>query len=72
MSKEAVESVLGKVLLEAEFRAILLADPDQSLSGFDLTRAEKAGLKRLDCETLDALAKSLDEQKKKLHLRDVW
>ena len=37
MSKEAVESVLGKVLLEAEFRAALLADPDQALAGFDLT-----------------------------------
>ena len=70
MSKEAVESVLGKVLLDAEFRIALLADPEGTLASFDLSRAEKAGLKRLDGETLDALAHFLDEQKRKLHL--VW
>ncbi len=50
----------------------LLADPDQALAGFDLTKAEKAGLKRLDDETLEALAQSLEQQKRKLHLDKVW
>ncbi|MEW5870607.1 MAG: Os1348 family NHLP clan protein [Chloroflexota bacterium] len=72
MSKEAVESVLGKALLEEAFRLALLAEPDQALAGFELTKAEKADLKRLDGETLDALAHSLDEQKRKLHLEDAW
>lgn len=72
MSKEAVESVLGKALLEAEFRAALLANPDDALEGFDLTKVEKAALKRLDDETLESLAHSLDEQKRKLHLDKVW
>lgn len=72
MAKEALELVIGKALLEASFRAALLADPDQALAGFELTKAEKAALKHLDGETLDALAASLEEQKKKLHLKDVW
>ena len=72
MSKEAVESVLGKTLLDAAFRAALLADPDQALASFELTKTEKAGLKRLDGETLDALAFSLDRQKKRLHLENLW
>ena len=72
MSKEAVELVIGKALLDATFRAALLADPVQTLAGFDLTKAEKVGLKRLDSETLDTLAHSLEEQKRKLRLQDVW
>ncbi|MBN2148291.1 MAG: Franean1_4349 family RiPP [Anaerolineales bacterium] len=72
MSKEAVEFAIGKALLDAAFRAALLADPEKALAGMDLTQAEKAALKRLDGETLDSLAYSLDEQKRKLHLQDVW
>lgn len=68
MSKEAVEAVIGKTLLDVNFRAALLADADQALAAFGLTKAEKIEIKRLDDETLDTLAKILDEQKKKLHL----
>lgn len=56
MSKEAVELVLGKVLLEADFRLALLADPDRVLAGFALNAAEKSWLKRIDSETLESLA----------------
>ncbi len=59
MSKEAFESVIGKALVEAEFRDALLADPDQALAGFDLTEAEKARLKNMDSETMEALARAL-------------
>lgn len=56
MSKEAVELVLGKVLLEADFRLALLAEPDRVLAGFTLSAAEKSWLKRIDSETLENLA----------------
>jgi hypothetical protein len=72
VSKEAVEFVIGKALLDAAFRAALLAEPDQTLASFDLTKAERADLRRLDGETLDALAASLEEQKRKLHLKNAW
>ena len=60
MSKESVESVIGKAMLDTEFRELLLSDPDQALSVFDLTDAEKVALKSMDAETMDALANTLD------------
>jgi O-phosphoseryl-tRNA(Cys) synthetase len=72
MSKKVVEAVIGKALLDECFRLALLADADIALAGFKLTKAEKMGIKRLDGETLDTLARLLDEQKKKLRLNYVW
>ena len=60
MSQKSVETITGKILLDAGFREALLADPDQALSGFDLTESEIAGLKRLDSETMDLLAHTLE------------
>jgi hypothetical protein len=71
LCKGAVEAVIGKAMLDVNFRAELLADADQALAGFDLTPAEIIGLKRLDGETLDRLANLLDEQKTKLHLEQM-
>lgn len=59
MSQESVELITGKIVLSAGFRASLLAAPDQTLSAFDLTEREKAGLKCLDSETMEALAQTL-------------
>ncbi len=59
MSKEIMEYVIGKAVLEAEFREALLAKPDQTLAAFDLSEAEKSSLKRMDSETLEALARAL-------------
>ncbi len=60
MLKDAVEAVIGKALLETDFREVLLADPDRVLAGFDLTRAEKARLLSMDSETMEYLSKTLE------------
>lgn len=60
MSKEAVEAVIGKVVLDAEFRQLLSADPEKALAGFDLSEFEKAGLMNMDGETMEVLANTLD------------
>lgn len=62
MSKEALESVIGRAVTDSEFRQALFANPDEALAGFDLTDKETAGLKTLDAETLDSMAGSLDER----------
>jgi hypothetical protein len=62
MTKEAVETVLGKALLDAEFRAALFAFPEDALAGFRLSATEKNLLKRVDSETLDFLTLSLAER----------
>lgn len=56
MSKKTIESVLGKAILDNEFRNALFAFPDDALADFDLSVAEKNMLKRVDSETLELLA----------------
>jgi hypothetical protein len=60
MSREAFEAAIGKTIVEAEFRDLLLADPDQALAGFDLTEEEVSILKKIDSETLELLSGTLD------------
>jgi hypothetical protein len=71
MTQEAVESIIGKVLLDEEFRKLLLSHPDKALAEFDLTEEEKAGLKSLDDETVDALLHTLDERTSKWYPRPI-
>jgi hypothetical protein len=65
MSKQAIETVIGKIVLDAEFRKVLLANPDQLLAGFNLTETEKVRLKTIDAETMDVLANILNERSRK-------
>ena len=66
MSKEGVESVIGKAILDVEFRKLLMAEPEKALAGFDLSEAEKAGIRSLDSETLDTLGNTLDARSSKM------
>ena len=60
MSKDTVEAIIGKAIVDAAFRQALLADPEKALAGYDLTTEEKAALRMLDSETLDSAGNSLD------------
>ena len=62
MSKEALEAVIGKAVLDSEFREALFADPDKALEGFELVGEEVAALKSIDTETMESFAGSLDER----------
>jgi hypothetical protein len=62
MSQTSIEAVIGKAILNDEFRQLLFAGPEQALSAFDLTQAEKTKLRRVDSETLDILANILNER----------
>lgn len=62
MSKEAVQAVIGKAVTDSKFREELFANPDQALSGYELTEAEMGALKRVDAETLESFAGTLDER----------
>jgi hypothetical protein len=59
MSKEFVHSVIGKAILETDFRQALFANPDQALAGFNLTPDEITQIKRIDSEALELMAKAL-------------
>ena len=56
MSREALETVIGRAVIDEEFRVALFADPDAALAGYELTEEEVAALKRVDAESLDACA----------------
>ena len=62
MSKEAVETVIGRAVLERDFREALFASPEDALADYDLTSEEVAALKTIDAETMEALAGTLDER----------
>lgn len=66
MSREAFEAIVGKVMLETEFRYLLLANPDQALAGFTLTEEEEYIIKRIDGETLDLLSQTLEHRTRKI------
>lgn len=62
MSREAVESVIGKAILDGEFREALFASPEETLAGCDLSEEEVAALKTIDAETMETLAGTLYER----------
>jgi hypothetical protein len=62
MSREAVEAVIGKAVLDGEFREALFANPEEMLAGYDLSEEEVAALKSIDAETMETLAGTLDER----------
>ena len=68
MSKEAVEAIIGKAVLDGEFRGALFADPEEVLAEYDLTEEEVAGLRAIDFETMESFAGTLDERISKMKL----
>ena len=62
MSREAVEQVIGKAMLDEKFRAAIFANPDEAYKGYDLTEEEVAALKAIDAETVESMAGALDER----------
>lgn len=62
ITKEAVESVIGRAVLEGQFREARFADPDEALGGYELAEEEVSALRAIDAETMEALAGTLDER----------
>lgn len=61
MSKEAVEAIIGRAVLDAELREALFASPDEVLAGYDLSGEEVAALKTIDAEAMESFVGTLDE-----------
>jgi hypothetical protein len=66
MSKEAVESVIGRAVLDGQFREALFAEPDEALEGYELAEEEVSALRAIDAETMESLAGTLDERISKM------
>jgi hypothetical protein len=62
MSAETVQTIIGRAIMEPEYRALLFSDPDKALEGYELTAEEAQSLKSMDKEKLDAVAGELEER----------
>ena len=62
MSVESLQEIIGRAVMEPEFRELLFNEPDKALEGYELTEEEAASLKRLHPEKFDAVAGELEER----------
>jgi hypothetical protein len=59
MSRQALEAVIGRVVIDEEFRLMLFADPEAALTGYELAEREIAALRTIDAESLDVFARGV-------------
>ena len=62
MSQKAVEQVVGKMLLDTQFRQLMASNMSQALAGFELTEAEREGFKNMDLQDFSQSLTGLDER----------
>jgi hypothetical protein len=59
MSQQAMEAILGRCVIDEDYRILFFENPDQALVGYELAREERAALLAVDAETLEAFAAQL-------------
>lgn len=62
MSRQTLEAVIGRAILDEEFRLALFADPEAALAEYELTADEMVALKWADAESIDVCAVMLGER----------
>jgi len=62
MSTENVQTIIGRAIVEAEYRTMLFSDPEKALEGYELTEDESQSLKSLDRERFDEVASQVEER----------
>jgi len=66
MSQAAVEQIMGKMLLDGEFRKLVESDMTSALAGYDLTEGEREGFKNIDLDDFNQSVSGLDERVSKV------
>jgi hypothetical protein len=69
MSKEAVQNLIGRAVMDEAFRELLFSDPEKAFEGSDLTPEEKKLLRSLDPDEVANFAGKLDERITKVKMR---
>ncbi len=62
MSTEVVVQIIGRAVVEPDFRELMFADPANALNGCDLTTEEAAALKSISREQFDAVESELRDR----------
>lgn len=59
MSTEAVQAIIGRAVLDQEFRKALIDNAAKACQGYDLTEEELEALEELDGESFETFAGKL-------------
>ena len=62
MSLDNVHTIIGRAILEPEYRELLFNDPAKALEGYDLTAEEAQAVKGIKKEKLNVLSNELEER----------
>lgn len=62
MPEDAVSQIIGRAVIDAEFRETLFSNPEQALEDYNLTDDEKEALKNLKQEDLEDFSTKLDSR----------
>lgn len=54
--------IIGRAVTDGEFRELLFSDPDQAISGFDLTDQEHKALQNITRERFELVQSELEER----------
>jgi Ribosomally synthesized peptide prototyped by Frankia Franean1_4349. len=68
MSLENVQTIIGRAIIEPEYRDLLFNDPAKAMEGYDLTKEELQALESIEKEKLNTLANDLEERVSKAGL----
>jgi hypothetical protein len=68
-SKGKIEQLMGKAILDPDFRKLLLSDPDAAAKQIrtSLTDAQRVGIKNLDEKAAERWAKDFETLRPKIH-----
>jgi hypothetical protein len=80
MTIENVQTIIGRAMVEPEYRELLFSDPDKALDGYDLTQEEIQALKSLENDKVELVGNELEERVSRMGLLlndinfkyDVW
>jgi hypothetical protein len=62
MSQEQLIEVVGRAVVDAEFRASLVSEPESAVKEYDLTEEELASLKNIKPEVFGSIGSELEER----------
>jgi hypothetical protein len=60
MSQDGIKQVIGRAVVDAEFRNLLFSNSAEALRGFDLTPEEAAGFKKMPRADFDKLLSDVE------------
>ncbi len=62
MSQDAIAMIIGRAVVDTDFRKRLIDNAAQACQGYDLSQEELAALEALDTDSLETFAGSLPER----------